>query len=165
MHAKFQIQPIGQVRKIGDKIAIQLDDPYFEGLLNIEGFSHLQIVWWGHLSDKAKDRETTCVEGLYKHAPGKIGVFSTRSPARPNPILISTIQVLDIDQKLGIIYTPFIDAVPETPILDIKPYFPMERVKECFVPEWFRHWPEWAEDAVSFNWQNEINSDIPNPRS
>jgi tRNA (adenine37-N6)-methyltransferase len=62
-----------------------------------------------------------------------------------------------VNLKNGIIFTPFIDAEPGSPILDIKPYFPMERVKKCDVPEWFKHWPEWSEEAISFNWQNEIN--------
>ncbi len=159
MSKKLQINAIGQVKRINDKTAIMLENKYLSGLTQIEGFSHLQIIWWAHFTDGLQNRETLVTEKLFKKAPDKIGIFSTRAPARPNPIMISTIKVEKIDIEKGIIYTPFIDAEPGSPILDIKPYFPMERVKKCDVPEWFKHWPEWAEDAVSFNWKNEINFD------
>jgi tRNA (adenine37-N6)-methyltransferase len=70
---------------------------------------------------------------------------------------LQALSLIMVNLKNGIIFTPFIDAEPGSPILDIKPYFPMERVKKCDVPEWFKHWPEWSEEAISFNWQNEIN--------
>ena len=157
MNTKFEVEAIGKVKIIDDMFAIKLNDQYLEGLHQMEDFSHLQIIWWGHLSDKKADRETLYVEKLFKNAPDKLGIFGTRAPARPNPILISTIQVHKIDIQKGIIYTAFIDAEPETPVLDIKPYFPMERVKQCDVPKWCAHWPKWAEDALSFDWSHEIN--------
>lgn len=159
MNKTFEINAIGQVKLINDKSVIELDSNYLSGLTQIEGFSHLQIIWWAHLTDELQNRETLIAEKLFKKAPDKVGIFGTRAPARPNPIMISTIKVENIDIEKGIIYTPFIDAEPESPILDIKPYFPMERVKKCDVPYWFKHWPEWSEDAMSFNWKNEINFD------
>lgn len=36
-------------------------------------------------------------------------------------------------------------------------YIPMERVKNVTAPAWCRHWPQWQEEAASFNWQDEIN--------
>jgi tRNA (adenine37-N6)-methyltransferase len=48
-------------------------------------------------------------------------------------------------------------AADETPVLDIKPYFMMERVENCEVPSWCQHWPKWQEKAADFPWQNEIN--------
>lgn len=157
MNKTFQINAIGQVKLIKDKYAIKLDSNYLSGLTLIEGFSHLQIIWWAHLTDEPQNRETLIAEKLFKKAPDKLGIFGTRAPARPNPIMISTIKVEKIYVEKGIIHTPFIDAEPGTPILDIKPYFPMERVQKCNVPEWFKHWPEWSEDAINFNWQNEMN--------
>ena len=159
MNKTFQINAIGQVKLIKDKSVIELYRNYLSGLTQIEGFSHLQIIWWAHLTDGLQNRETLIAEKLFKKAPDNIGIFGTRAPARPNPIMISTIKVEKIDIEKGIINTPFIDAEPESPILDIKPYFPMERVKKCNVPDWFKHWPEWSEDAMNFNWRNEINFD------
>lgn len=157
MNKTFEIKAIGQVVRSDEKATIELEKRYIPGLLNIERFSHLQVIWWGHLTDQPEDRERIITDNLFKRAPDQVGIFSSRAPARPNPLLISTIKVDDIDMQNGIIRTPFIDAEDGTPVLDIKPYFPMERIKNCKVPEWFAHWPEWAEDAADFNWKDEIN--------
>ncbi|SRR6056297_1843816 len=157
MKTTFEIHAIGQVVRNNGMTAIELERKYIPGLSKIEGFSHLQVLWWGHLTDQPEDRQQLITDNLFKKAPDKVGVFSTRSPARPNPILLSTIKVEKIEPLKGIIYTPFIDAEEGTPVLDIKPYFPMERVKNCEVPEWFAHWPEWSEDATDFDWKKEIN--------
>ena len=157
MKKKFEIKSIGCVKKIPDGYAIRLDEKYLPGLINLDGFSHVQVIWWGHLTDSGNHRENLVAEGLFKKGPERIGIFGTRSPVRPNPLLISTIQVTEMNHEQGIIYTPFIDAEDGTPVLDIKPYFMMERVKDCRVPDWFAHWPEWYEDSMTFNWQDEIN--------
>lgn len=159
MNKTFQVNAIGQVKLINHETAIKLNNNYLSGLTQIDGFSHLQVIWWAHLTDKPQNRKKLIAEKLFKKAPDKLGIFGTRAPARPNPIMISTIKVDNIDLENGIIFTPFIDAEPETPVLDIKPYFPMERVKNCYTPDCFKHWPKWSEDAMSFNWQNEINFD------
>jgi tRNA-Thr(GGU) m(6)t(6)A37 methyltransferase TsaA len=153
----YEIQSIGTVHVAESVFSIQLKKQYITGLTNIEGFSHLQILWWAHLADNKEARKTLVADKLFKKAPDKIGTFSTRSPFRPNPILLSTIKVTKIDFENGIIYTPFIDAEDSTPVIDIKPYFLMERVKNCKVPQWFNHWPAWYEDSMNFNWQDEIN--------
>jgi tRNA-Thr(GGU) m(6)t(6)A37 methyltransferase TsaA len=156
MKNKFQIETVGSVRIVDDTYSIHIDKKYLPALTNIEGFSHLQIVWWGHLTDSSQDRDRLIKHKLFKKGPDKIGVFATRSPARPNPILISTIKIQEIDFNAGIIYTPFIDADDKTPVLDIKPYFSMERVKDCEVPKWCEHWPQWFESSMEFNWLDEI---------
>lgn len=157
MNESFNITAIGQILKADNKCAIELFHNYKPGLNHVEGFSHLQIIWWAHLTDEPQHRETLIAGNLFKKAPNDMGIFGTRAPARPNPIMISTVKIIKIDHEKGVIHTPFIDAEPGSPVLDIKPYFPMERVKACNVPEWSKHWPEWSEDAMSFNWQNEIN--------
>ena len=86
-----------------------------------------------------------------------MGIFSTRAPGRPNPILLTTIKVKDIDLKEGTIFPQFIDAEPGTPVLDIKPYYPMERVRDCRVPQWCAHWPQWAEETAGYDWSGEMN--------
>jgi tRNA-Thr(GGU) m(6)t(6)A37 methyltransferase TsaA len=158
MKMEFQIQSIGSVQIIDHAFLIQLDEKFVPALTNIDGFSHLQIVWWAHLTDNAQNRERFTLDKLFKKGPDQLGVFATRSPVRPNPILISTIKVREIDYNAGAIYTPFIDAADGTPVLDIKPYFAMERVKSHQVPTWCQHWPKWFEDAIGFNWHDEIES-------
>lgn len=157
MQNQFHIQAIGLVRVSAGKFSIQLAAPYIPALTNLTGFSHLQIIWWAHLADNPQARKTLIAENLFKQAPERLGIFATRAPARPNPIMSSTIAVTTIDIDAGNIVTPFIDADDGTPVLDIKPYYPMERVQNVSVPVWCRHWPQWQEEMASFNWQDEIN--------
>jgi tRNA (adenine37-N6)-methyltransferase len=157
MENTIQIKPIGRVSTANNKFSIQIEKEFLPALINIEGFSHLQIVWWGHLYDLTQARAHLVSNKPYKKGPDQIGVFATRSPVRPNPILITTIAVQSIDYDKGIIFTPYIDAENGTPLLDIKPYHLSERIKECKVPEWCSHWPKWDEEAATFNWQDEFN--------
>lgn len=157
MESKIQIQPIGIFHIENHNCIIKINQEYRAGLQNIRGFSHLQIVWWGNLSDTPAYRARLVENKPYKKGPDKIGVFATRSQFRPNPVLITTIAVLKIDEHNGLISTPYTDAKDGTPVLDIKPYHLFERVKTCRVPQWCSHWPQWYEDAGMFNWQNEFN--------
>ena len=157
MDNKFQIKPIGKVNVENGIFSIQIEKEFLPALINIEGFSHLQIIWWGHLYDGEQYRTHITTDKPYKRGPDKIGVFATHSPVRPNPILITTIAVIKIDYEMGIIYTPYIDAENGTQVLDIKPYHTSERIKNCKVPHWCEHWPKWYEDSATFDWQNEFN--------
>jgi tRNA-Thr(GGU) m(6)t(6)A37 methyltransferase TsaA len=89
--------------------------PEFEqGLLDIEGFSHLIVIWefdrssgYELLADPPSDNRTH-------------GVFATRSPQRPNPIALTTVELLRRDG--GDLHVRGVDMLNSTPILDIKPY-------------------------------------------
>jgi tRNA (adenine37-N6)-methyltransferase len=157
MENEYQIKPIGFVHIVNHVFSIQLEKKYLSALTNIEGFSHIQVVWWGHLYDTPEKRANLISEKPYKKGPDKLGVFASRSPVRPNPVLITNIYVQQIDYVNGIIYTPYIDAEHGTPVLDIKPYHLSERIRDCSVPKWCEHWPKWYEDSASFNWQKEFN--------
>jgi len=157
MEKQFVINPIGFVRAGNGMYRIELLHQYLPALTNIQGFSHLQIIWWGHLYANPAQREILVAEKPYKTGPDKIGIFATRSPVRPNPVLISTVWVQSLDLQKGIIHTPYIDADDGTPVIDIKPYHKSERVRDCEVPAWCQHWPEWDEDAATFAWENEFN--------
>ena len=157
MENTYKIKKIGEVKAEDGIFSIQLEKEFIPGLKNIDGFEYLQIVWWGHLGDTPKNRASLVIEKPYKNSPEELGVFSTRSEIRPNPILITTIPVIEIDKEAGKIYTPYIDAEIGTDVLDIKPYHLLERVKDCKVPSWCEHWPEWYEDAGTFDWQKEFN--------
>lgn len=152
----MEIKQIGLVAIVSNEFLIKINEEYLDALENISGFSHLQIIWWGHLCDDPQNRSNLTLEKIFKKGPDKLGVFATRSPGRPNPIMVSTIEVEEIDYNKGVIYTPYIDAEDNTPILDIKPYYLMERVHNCKVPQWCKHWPNWYEDAHTFNWKKEI---------
>lgn len=153
----IEVKSIGCVERTANGFRIRLEADFIPALKHVADFSHLQIVWWGHKANTAEQRKVFLLKGLFKKGPKEVGVFATRSPFRPNPLLISTIMVDHVDLENGIIATPFIDADAGSPILDIKPYFPMDRVKTCSTPAWCRHWPEWADEAPAFDWSQEIN--------
>ncbi|MCB0361272.1 MAG: tRNA (N6-threonylcarbamoyladenosine(37)-N6)-methyltransferase TrmO [Bdellovibrionales bacterium] len=85
----------------------------------LESFSHLWVIWLFHQNKN---------KGMLKkiHPPRllgeKIGVFSTRSPHRPNPIGLSVVQIREI--KKDRILINGLDMIDGTPVLDIKPYIP-----------------------------------------
>jgi tRNA (Thr-GGU) A37 N-methylase len=82
------------------------------------------------------------------YAEGRVtGVFATRAEYRPNPIALTTCKILDVDEEDGTVHVAKIDAYDDTPILDLKAYFPVcDRVKDASIPEWLVGWPEWMPD-------------------
>lgn len=157
MEKEFYFQPVGKIIIEKEMFIIELHEEYWSALTNIDGFSHLQIVWWGNLYDSPESRKMLVSDKPYKKGPEKLGIFATRSPVRPNPVLITNIEVAKIDMANGRISTYYIDAEPGTPVLDIKPYHLSERVKGCTVPGWCKHWPKWDEETADFDWANEFN--------
>lgn len=156
---EFKVVPVGQVKTGKDGFCIEIFEEYRDALINLEGFSHIQVFWWCHLFKGTDPLKTLVVEKPYKKGPSKVGVFATRSPLRPNLIALTSIPVLHIDMEKGMIIVPFIDAEDGTPVLDIKPYHPAtERIRDTKVPDWCSHWPKWQEDSASFDWMSEFEN-------
>ena len=87
---------------------------FAEGLADIEGFSHLYVLW---LFDRSQGFELTANPPSDNRSHG---VFATRSPLRPNPIGLTTVELLRRD---GVrLHVRGVDMLDSTPILDIKPY-------------------------------------------
>lgn len=104
--------------------------PEYEVLLDgIERYSHVVILYWPHLLHE-KERELKKVHPRgWKDIP-KQGIFATRSPARPNPVLISIVELI---QREGcILKVKGLEAFNDTPVIDIKPEIG-DGVK---VPDW-----------------------------
>jgi len=93
---------------------LEIQQEFEPGLLDIEGFSHLYLVW-------VFDRSEGC--NLVVTPPSDDrphGVFATRSPRRPNPIGLTVVQLMS---RTGpVLSVRGIDMLDGTPILDIKPY-------------------------------------------
>ncbi len=151
--SSFQLRSIGRVEAGSDGFAIAVDERYRDALIGLEGFSHINVLWWFHLLDAPEHRAVMVSEKPYRDAPDRLGIFATRSPVRPNPLALTPVPVLALDLEGGRIAIPFIDAEPGTPVLDIKPYHPaVDRIREVSVPDWCRTWPEWYEDSMTFDW-------------
>ena len=105
--------------------------PEFEpGLTDIEGFSHLFVIWVFHQAE-GYDLFATPPTDYRPH-----GVFATRAPRRPNPIGLSVVQLLGRDGPR--LHVRGVDMLDGTPILDIKPYLssvPAEQLKRGWLAE------------------------------
>jgi len=153
----FTVKPVGIVHADDESFSIEIAGPFRPALLELGGFSHIIVVWWGDRADTPECRSETVCKKPYTRGPETIGIFATRSPVRPNPIALSVVPVIGIDTASGIIGVPFIDADDGTPVLDIKPYLPAtERVRDASVPAWASYWPQWYEDNQGFDWAAEF---------
>jgi tRNA-Thr(GGU) m(6)t(6)A37 methyltransferase TsaA len=149
----YQLNPVGRVVVEGGGFSIAIDEPYREALNGLQGFSHLIVLFWCHYLDAPEYREMVSTEKPYKEGPDQIGIFATRSPARPNPIAITPVPVIGIDRDRGVVDIAYIDAEPDTPVLDIKPYLPaVDRIRDTTTPGWCSDWPAWYEDSATFDW-------------
>lgn len=107
------IQPIGAA---GVKGEIHLKEEYVDGLMDLQEFSHIILIYHLHLSKGYSLK----VKPFLDHE--KHGVFATRAPKRPNSIGISVVRLERIEGNL--IFIANVDIVDGTPLLDIKPYIP-----------------------------------------
>jgi tRNA-Thr(GGU) m(6)t(6)A37 methyltransferase TsaA len=105
------VQPAGAN---GIKGKIKVYKKYLDGLLNLEGFSHIILIYHFHLS---KGYSLKVIPFLKDKEQG---VFATRAPKRPNQIGISVVKIEKIEQNY--IDISNVDIVNGTPLLDIKPY-------------------------------------------
>lgn len=121
--------PIQAVAAEGVAGRLELLPAYRDGLRNIEGFSHLILVYHLHLS---RGRDLTVTPFLDDEPRG---VFATRSPRRPNPVGLSTVRLVRVDDST--LHIEDVDIVDGTPLLDIKPYVPAFDDREGTRIGWF----------------------------
>lgn len=95
-------------------VEIEIYPQYEKGLKDIVGFSHLHVFYWLHQSEDYSLLTTT----PWETTPH--GVFTTRSPHRPNPLGYSVVELLK--QKGNLLVVKGLDAISGTPVIDIKPY-------------------------------------------
>ena len=155
---EMKLEEIGHAECENGEFKIVLNPQYKAGLKGLEGFSHLQLIWWFSGCDNKKDRNILTIEKPYTKGPATLGTFATRSPERPNPIATSVCEVKSIDVEKGIVNLTYFDAFTGTPILDIKPYQPsIDKVEKANVPAWCSHWPKNFETSGDFDWEKEFN--------
>lgn len=154
----LKVNPIGEIRHNDKGTVLVIKEKLRPALKGLDGFGHINVLWWCDKFDTEEARSTMEVTSPYKKAPEVMGIFATRSPIRPNPIALTAVQVLGIDHEKGEIYLAYIDADDGTPVLDVKPYTPsIDRVEQPRVPGWCGHWPKSAEKSGDFDWNEEFN--------
>jgi tRNA-Thr(GGU) m(6)t(6)A37 methyltransferase TsaA len=125
IHSPFKSRmgtPIQSIGGIGVKAEVEISPEFIEGLADLNGFSHIILLYHFHLSKAYKLK----VKPFLDHTVH--GVFATRAPARPNPIGISVVRLLSIDHQT--LYIQDMDIVDQTPLLDIKPFVPHFDVRQ-----------------------------------
>jgi tRNA-Thr(GGU) m(6)t(6)A37 methyltransferase TsaA len=143
---EWMMRPIGYVRSpytstdqvpkgLGTKHTmegvLEVLPEYEKGLQDVEGYSHLLILWVFH---KAQGYDLIASPPTDNKRPH--GVFSTHSPRRPNPIALTTVEL--IRREGSSLYLRGIDMLDGTPVLDIKPYtssVPMEQLRRGWLEE------------------------------
>lgn len=139
----YRAFPVGYVRRESERTLLDILPAYAPALQELEGFSHVQVLWWFSQFDDEAYRQVTQTEHAPYEAP-TLGVFACRSPVRPNPLGLTTAPILHIAHEAGVVEVGNIDAFDGTPILDLKAYVPScDRVQIVRVPDWAGHWPEW----------------------
>jgi tRNA (adenine37-N6)-methyltransferase len=101
---------------------MEIFDEYTEGLADLEGFSHIEIIFSFHLSK---------IPSLKARPPfdnREHGVFATHSPHRPNAIGLTVVRLESVEGNM--LNISGIDMVEGTPVLDIKPYIPKVKPDE-----------------------------------
>ena len=108
------VQHTGAKGTIG---TIEILPEYSEGLKDLEGFSHIILLYYLHKVDHFKLQVIPFLDTVLR------GVFSTRAPVRPNPIGLTVVELIKIEEN--ILTVENIDMIDQTPLLDIKPCLPM----------------------------------------
>ncbi|MEM1589608.1 MAG: tRNA (N6-threonylcarbamoyladenosine(37)-N6)-methyltransferase TrmO [Candidatus Bathyarchaeia archaeon] len=136
MKKKGIVEFVGFVENVEDDTAkIKIFQKFCEGLKGVENYSHLIVLYWIHLRDTEKDRQTLLVYPK-RHAVNILtGVFACRSPSRPNPIGLCVVKL--VRRENCTLTVKGLDALENSPIIDIKPYIPkLDSVPDAQVPKW-----------------------------
>jgi tRNA-Thr(GGU) m(6)t(6)A37 methyltransferase TsaA len=119
IHSPFnnlEDMPIQPTSDISGSGTVEIFSQFMDGLKDLEGFSHIYLLYNFH---KMRQPKLIVTPFLDKEPRG---IFATRAPSRPNPIGLSLVELVRLENNL--IYVDRLDVLNETPLLDIKPYVP-----------------------------------------
>ena len=113
---------------------ILLQPEYIGALSGLGDFSHAIIITYLHQAKYEKEKHLQRRPRGLESMP-KVGIFSQRAKDRPNPIGVTAVKIINVED--GYIEVQGLDAINETPVLDIKPYYPQyDKIDSPKVPEW-----------------------------
>src|SRR6266850_3926292 len=113
---------------------LEIAPEFAAGLEGLEAFSHVIVLFYMHLDPDAEPAT------LVRRPRGRadmpaLGVFAQRGRMRPNPLGVTACEIVRVEP--GRVVVRGLDAVEGTPVLDLKPYFPvLDRREDARVPEW-----------------------------
>jgi tRNA (adenine37-N6)-methyltransferase len=115
-YVEIENMPIQPIAAKGVKGYIEIYEEYTDGLKDLEGFSHITLLYHFH-EICGYELLVTPFMDTEKH-----GIFATKAPKRPNAIGVSTVKLIGIDRN--IITIEQVDMLDGTPLIDIKPFYP-----------------------------------------
>jgi tRNA-Thr(GGU) m(6)t(6)A37 methyltransferase TsaA len=141
---KMHLKPIGFVknsitepkRKDWETVIseIIINEDLKEALSGIDEFSHIVVVYWMHKLPPSQ-RSVFKVHPKGNQNLPLVGVFASRSPARPNPMGITIVKL--VEHRDNVLKVTGLDAIDGTPVLDIKPYIPgHDSASDIKTPGW-----------------------------
>jgi len=137
LKSNFRLFPIGVVEKKVEGVRLRIFDEYVEGLLGLEGWSHLNVIYWFDRNDTPQQRRVLRVHPRGDKENPLTGVFACRAPVRPNLIGLSVCKILSVQGSL--VTLDDLDAFDATPVLDLKPFIPPDALnQDVRVPAWAR---------------------------
>ncbi|HOU51338.1 MAG: tRNA (N6-threonylcarbamoyladenosine(37)-N6)-methyltransferase TrmO [Smithella sp.] len=113
-HIEEEKTPIQPVYAKGCKGYVELFPEFVDGLRDLNGFSHIYLIYHFHRVQQVKLIVKPYLQDVYH------GIFATRAPFRPNPIGLSVVELHGIEGN--ILHLDGVDVLDGTPLLDIKPY-------------------------------------------
>ncbi len=140
---RFKLRPIGHVETDANHEALRhrqavsriiIDRKFAGGLKGLQGFSHFYVLFLLHEAPAWSGGLTVHPKGRIDI--GKVGVFATRSPHRPNPIGLTLVKLLS--RKGRILKVKGLDAYDGTPVLDLKPHDRHDSAPRVRVPLWWK---------------------------
>jgi len=111
--ANMPVQPKGAKETLA---TIEFKKEYQEGLKDLEGFSHIYLIYYFH---KVKAPKLSVIPFNDKSNTPR-GVFSTRTPMHPNGLGLSVVELVKVEEN--IVTIKGVDILDQTPLIDIKPY-------------------------------------------
>ena len=115
----YEVRPVGWVRKSNDRTILEINKEYQAALLGVDQLNEIWVLYWFDRNDTPERRSILQVHPRANPENPLRGVFATRAPVRPNLIALSRCRVISVQDN--IIEIDYIDAFPDTPLLDIKP--------------------------------------------
>ncbi len=136
-HTRLEGMPIQPSGAAGIKGTVEVFQEYEPGLKDLDGFSHLFLLYHFHRNSGFSLEVTPFLD------TEKRGVFATRAPKRPNSIGLSVVRLTGVEGR--ILQIEDVDILDGTPLLDIKPYVPAFDVRQSVRTGWI----EASSDRVS----------------
>lgn len=135
MNTSIVMHPIGKVHRNEQVVWIDLEPEFIDGLLGIDRFSHIMVLFWFDQNDSPQRRRVLQVHPMKDTAKPLTGVFATHSPMRPNLIGVTVCRLLEVKGTCLVIEG--MDALDGTPVLDIKCHVPRGASdNDVMVPGW-----------------------------